>query len=63
LKAEAFINKGDFEDPYSPDDLLEKYFELATPVWGKDISQQLHGAVSGLDEISDVRQVTRLLAP
>ena len=63
LKAEAFINKGDFEDPYSPDDLLEKYFELATPVWGKDISQQLHGVVSGLDEISDVRQVTRLLAP
>ena len=63
LKAEAFVNKGDFEDPYSPDDLLEKYFELATPVWGKDISQQLHGAVSALDEISDVRQVTRLLAP
>jgi 2-methylcitrate dehydratase PrpD len=63
LKAEAFVNKGDFEDPYSAEDLLEKYFELATPVWGKNISQQVHSAVSGLDEILDVRQVTNLLAP
>ena len=61
LKAEAFVNKGDFEDPYSPDELLAKYFELATPVWGNDISQQVHSAVADLDEIDDVREITRPL--
>lgn len=63
LKAEAFVNKGDFEDPYSPEDLQEKYYELATPVWGKVTAQKVYTAVTGLDEISDVREVTRFLTP
>ena len=58
LRAEAFVNKGDFEDPYSPDELQEKFFELATPVWGKDISRQVHNAVAALDAIKDIREVT-----
>jgi 2-methylcitrate dehydratase PrpD len=58
LRAEAFVNKGDFEDPYSPDELQEKFFELATPVWGEDISRQVHNAVAALDAIKDIREVT-----
>lgn len=33
-EAEARVNRGDTEDPYTADDLREKFFELATPVWG-----------------------------
>ena len=62
LKAEAFVNKGDFDDPYSPEDLLEKYYELATPVWGEDTAQKVYTAVADMDGIPDVRELTRLLA-
>jgi 2-methylcitrate dehydratase PrpD len=61
LKAEAFVNKGDFEDPYSPDDLLEKYYELAIPVWGEDTAEKVYTAVVGMDGMPDVRELTRFL--
>jgi hypothetical protein len=31
---------------------------LATPVWGEDISRQVHNAVAALDAIKDIREVT-----
>ena len=63
LKAEAFVNKGDFEDPYSPGDLLEKYFELATPVWGQDTAEKIYTAVANMDEMADVNELTHCFAP
>jgi 2-methylcitrate dehydratase PrpD len=63
LKAEAFVNKGDFEDPYSPDELLEKYYELATPVWGEDTARKVYTAVADMDKMPDVNELTRFLAP
>jgi len=61
LKAEAFVNKGDFEDPYAPEDLLEKYDELATPVWGKETAQKIYAAVGEIDEMEDVGEVMGLM--
>ena len=63
LKAEAFVNKGDFEDPYSADDLLEKFYELANPVWGQETARAIFTAIEDLDKIQDVRELTHLLAP
>ena len=63
LKAEAFVNKGDFEDPYTADDLLEKYHELVTPVWGEDTAQKVHAAVADMDKMPDVNELTRFLTP
>ena len=63
LRAVAFVNKGDFEDPYSAEDLHEKYYELALPVWGEGTAQKVWSALTGLDEISDVREVTCFLTP
>ncbi len=60
LKAEAFINKGDFEDPYSESELLEKYNELALPVWGDETAQKIYRMVAALDTISDVNELTLL---
>ena len=61
LKAEAFINKGDFEDPYSERELLEKYNELALPVWNQETAQKIYGAVAEVDTIPDVNELTSLL--
>jgi len=63
LKAEAFINKGDFEDPYSENELLEKYNELALPVWGEENAKKIYRAIAAVDTISDVNELTSLLTP
>ena len=46
LKAEAFINKGDFEDPYSENELLEKFNQLALPVWGPEAAKEIYSAIA-----------------
>lgn len=58
LSAETFINRGDAEDPYGPDILKAKYFELATPVWGKSSAQAVWDDVSALENLNDVRTLT-----
>jgi 2-methylcitrate dehydratase PrpD len=63
LAAEAFVNKGDFEDPYSPAELQEKYFELAIPVWGSQTSREIYQAVTTVDQMQDVNELTRIIVP
>ena len=58
LTAEAFINKGDTEDPYTVEEMKEKYFELLDPVWGRGKAEELYGQVMDLDKISDFNQLT-----
>jgi 2-methylcitrate dehydratase PrpD len=57
-EAETHLNKGDFEDPYSPDELRRKYFELAWPVWGEAVAEALYEDVSRLEDVQDIRRVT-----
>ncbi len=59
--AETFINKGDFEDPYSDSELAAKYFELTGPVWGRETAGELHADLLRLEEIENVRSLTRRL--
>lgn len=60
--AETFVNKGDFEDPYSDAELAAKFFSLAGPVWGQETARALHADLLRLDEIEDVRSLTGRLA-
>ncbi len=62
LEAEAFVNKGDFEDPYTPKDLEDKFYELAGPVWGEKVAQEMHARIKAFDEMEDVNEMTRLAA-
>lgn len=63
-EAETHLNKGDFEDPYSSDELRRKYFELTSPVWGEAVAQTVYQEVSGLEDVRDIRRVTdRLIHP
>ncbi len=57
-EAETHLNKGDFEDPYSSDELRRKYFELASPVWGEPVAEALFEDVGRLEEVQDIRRLT-----
>ena len=60
VSAGAFINKGDFEDPYSKKELAEKFHELADPVWGRQTADALFLAFGSLENLPDIHHLTRL---
>jgi 2-methylcitrate dehydratase PrpD len=60
--AETFLNKGDFEDPYSEDEIRAKYYELAEPIWGRSVAEALHQDLMRLEEIENVRDMTARLS-
>ena len=62
LQAEAFVNKGDFEDPYAADELRRKYFELAETAWGGHAAKAVYETVAHLEEIPDVNRLTAPVA-
>lgn len=49
LSAEALTNRGDTEDPYGPEEVTEKFFELASPTFGEAGARRIAAAVDGLD--------------
>ena len=60
--AEAFINKGDAEDPYSTEEIREKYFELLDGVYGHEKATELYRRTMVLEECDDFNSVTSLIA-
>ncbi|MDF2973258.1 MAG: 2-methylcitrate dehydratase [Microvirga sp.] len=62
LSAEVLTNKGDTEDPYSPDDVRAKFRELAEPVWGSSHVEHIIAEVDAIEGAPDIRGLTGLLA-
>ena len=62
LAAEVLTNKGDTEDPYSPDDVRAKFRELAEPVWGSLHAEHIMAEVDAIDGASDICGLLDLLA-
>ncbi len=58
LEAQALTNKGDTEDPYSPEELRAKYYELAERVWRRDVAEEIYADVMKLEEVDNVNQMT-----
>jgi 2-methylcitrate dehydratase PrpD len=63
LEAETLINRGDPEDPYTPEDLRAKYFELAGLVWDHEVAEAVYADVMILDELATVKQMTNRMRP
>ena len=61
-QAEAFINKGDAEDPYSKEEIREKYFGLLDPLYGHLQAEKLHNELMRLDEVDNFNTVTDLVS-
>jgi 2-methylcitrate dehydratase PrpD len=60
-EAETFVNRGDYEDPYSAEDLKAKFGALAEPVWGNRAAWELYDGVMRLDQIPAVNDLTAIL--
>ncbi|MBP2296150.1 MmgE/PrpD family protein [Azospirillum rugosum] len=60
--AEALTNKGDTEDPYSPDEVRAKFADLAAPVWGAAHAAAIADCVESIDRAADLSTLTRLLS-
>ena len=63
LDAETYSNKGDPDDPYSSEELQEKYYELTDPVWGHEVATEIYSNVMALEEKGNINQITAMIAP
>ncbi|MBZ8131830.1 MmgE/PrpD family protein [Afifella sp. IM 167] len=62
IVGETFTNRGDAADPYSDAEILEKFMNLATPVWGEAHAARIRAAVDALDGEGDLTELDALLA-
>lgn len=57
--AETFTNRGDDVDPYTVEELAEKYRELAGRVWPAERAAALHERLLALHDVADVATLFR----
>ena len=57
-QAETYLNRGDFEDPYSAEDLEGKYYGLAEPAWGRERAAKIFETIKGLEGLADMGELT-----
>ena len=62
LAAQALTNRGDTEDPYTPAEVRQKFFDLAVPVWGQSRAEAIIAAVDALPGAADIAALDALLA-
>jgi 2-methylcitrate dehydratase PrpD len=62
LSAEAYTNKGDAEDPYSAEEVQDKFREVAGSVWSHAHCSSILAAVEDLDRSPGLGALSRLLA-
>jgi 2-methylcitrate dehydratase PrpD len=63
FETEVFGGRGEFDNPYDPEALREKYYELTDPVWGHEVATELYSAVMKLEKVDDVNHVTAAQTP
>lgn len=62
LAGETFTNRGDAVDPFTPQEVREKFADLASPVWGAAHAARVLAAVDDLDKAADLKGFNGLLA-
>lgn len=62
LEAEALTNRGDTEDPYSAEEVREKFHDLAGPVWGAAHAAAILAKVDALPQAQSLEALEALLA-
>ena len=61
LEGYTETNRGDSEDPYRPEELTEKFFELTERVWPRDVAEGLLEGTMSLERFHNVNDLTRPL--
>ncbi len=62
LEGKTLTNRGDAQDPYSPDEVRAKFFALATPIWGRDHAERIDSVIGRLEHADDLSMLDNLLA-
>ena len=62
LEGRALTNKGDAEDPYTPEELRVKFFELADRVWNHETAEAIYGEALNLENLGNVNQLTNRMS-
>lgn len=60
-KGEILFNKGDIESPYNSQDLVAKYYELTSPIWGQDRAQSVYRQIRRLPYLDHIGKLTEPL--
>ena len=58
LEDRTLTNKGDVEDPYSPEELREKYYELAGLIWKRKTAEAIYEDAMHLGQLDNVNEMT-----
>ena len=61
LQKSVTVQRGDAENPISQQVLEDKFVELSQSVLGEDKTLRVIDVVQRLDDLSDIRDLTRLL--
>ncbi|SCZ09997.1 MmgE/PrpD family protein [Microvirga guangxiensis] len=62
VEGKTLTNRGDAQDPYSPDEVRAKFFALAVPVWGQDHAERIDALIGSLEGAADLSLLDTLLA-
>ena len=53
FQAAVETNRGDWQDPYSPDQLFDKYVSLASRLWPETLCQQIADQIHNMEQQTD----------
>ena len=57
LEGYTETNRGDDVDPYPPEELAEKFFELTDRVWPREVAETMHRNIMALDGLEDISRL------
>lgn len=61
LEAATETNRGDWSDPYQPDELREKYLSLTGRLWTQAGTEDVHGEIMALDRAPGIKRLSELM--
>jgi 2-methylcitrate dehydratase PrpD len=62
LEASTRTNRGDWRDPYTRDELREKYQKLTTRLWDRQASTDVYQEIMNLDQAQSLKPLGALIA-
>jgi 2-methylcitrate dehydratase PrpD len=60
---EVLTNRGDSEDPYTPEEVIAKFRECAIPVIGQGSADRIENAILSIETAADLRPILKLMQP
>ncbi|MFH1672125.1 MAG: hypothetical protein ABIF87_01665, partial [Pseudomonadota bacterium] len=49
------VTKGEPGNPHAPRDIERKFYQLATPIWGQQLTRDIHRACMQIESLADMR--------